>query len=365
VSQILYSGLGGHGGVVFAMIAADRGRRWEHVLGFLGIEQLLPTWRDRCADAGIECSYLPAIARRPWRSWPKVLRWLNRTVPDAIVLHSPAAILPCAIYAWRKRVPLMVVEHQNNQLKGRQDWLASLLAMRFADRVIMLTPAYRREMKASLGSGFRDDKARVIANGIDTDFFSPLLAPRQLGPIRLGMAARLAGSKRFDLLMDTVELMTQRGASVRFSLAGTGDGWEGLTAEVARRGLSDCFDLPGMLTGQALVDWYRSLDLYVHATDGETLSISIIQAMASGVPVVASAVPGVTELVKDGRGIGVAPQSAAAFADAIGMVIADPNRMSAVSDAARAYIVRNFDQNVMFSAYADEIEALIAENARP
>jgi len=70
-------------------------------------------------------------------------------------------------------------------------------------------------------------------------------------------------------------------------------------------GLEDCVDLTGYLTPDRLAVGVRSLDIYLHASAGETLSISILQAMATGLPIVGSDVPGISGLLKGEHNCGV------------------------------------------------------------
>src|SRR5690606_3642968 len=119
--------------------------------------------------------------------------------------------------------------------------------------------------------------------GIDTDAFSPRhrrdAGPR---PFTLGMAARITAIKRHDLLIDAIALLCERDGedAWRLTLAGSGDELPELRRRVRKRGLGNVVRLPGFLGEAELRHWFGGLDAYVHASDGETLSTSMLQAMA-------------------------------------------------------------------------------------
>ncbi len=363
VAQILYSGLGGHGGVVTSMIHADSNRRWRHALCFAGIEPLLPTYAAMCAAEDVPFAYVRAVAGKPWLSYLPMLRWLWRTKPDAIILHSATHLPGVLPYARLRGVPLVVVEHQANELKTRHEWLFSKLSMRLADGIVTLTPQYRDQLAKRLGKRFDREKVTIIPNGIDVAAFGPAaLANDTCTSVRVGMAARFSAIKRFDIMIDAIRLL-QRTASQKWqlSLAGSGEHWDQVRAYAAASGIED-IRFEGMLTGAALADWYRSLDIYAHASDGESFGLSVLQAMASGVPIVASDVEGIASLLAGNppRGALVDTPTAQEFATTLAAMARHPEQAKAMANAARAEAERLYDQSAMFARYADLIARLSA-----
>lgn len=366
LAQLFYSGLGGHGDVAFGIAEADATGAFEHVMGFLGIEPLLPAYAERCDRNGYSRTYIRAVAGRPWQSWGKIYRWLKRTRPDFLLLHSPPALLPCLAYARRHGIALIMVEHQPNVLKRKSDWAATRLGMKWADRVVLLTSQYEEEMRARLGRRFRSTKVRVIPNGVSTRQFRPADERRAAtGQTVVGMAARFTKAKRFDLAVDTLAELIARRPDVdwRLSLAGGGEEWEAVRARAEAAGLADRVEMPGTLEKPALADWFREVDLYIHITEGETMSMSILQAMASRLPICASRVRGVDAVLPtdDSLGLLVAPQEAAAFADALFELADDPGRASAMAERARQACVQGFSDTHMFSQY----QKVLAEFPQP
>ena len=336
VLQILYSGLGGHGSVAFALAAAasaagDRG--WRTGMVFLGIEPLLPEYEALCAQRTIPRHYIRATAGKPWRSWTGLFAALKAAAPDAIVLHSVKAILPCWLYARGRGLPVVAVE----------------------------TPDYRDALKRGLGPFWREDKVALIPNGIDIEAFAPgARRPLDGRPCVVGMAARFSAGKRQDRLVEAAaRLRDADGADHwRLTLAGDGETRPELAARAAAAGLDGIVDFPGYLGDAPLKAWFETLDIYVHASDGETLSTSLLQAMAKGLPIVGSDVAGISDLLARAGGCGLlaADQSPEAFAAALRTLRQDPDLAQRLAAAGRRLAEDEFSQGAMFAAYRKVLE---------
>lgn len=357
VAQVLYAGSGGHGSVVFSLLNADKNNEWQSVLGFLGIEPLLPAYAEACKRRSLPFKYFSATAGKPWKTWPEITRWLRDCRPNAIVLHSVTALLPCLWNARWRGVPLVVVEHQANALKRLGEWVFSFLAMLLADKVVLLTPAYEQELKVRLGWFYRPNKVRVIPNGIDTEQYSAQSRPVNAGRlVRLGMAARFTLTKRQDVLVEMMAELRQRAPDINWqlSLAGDGENWARVEKLVQSSGIKDSISLPGQLDEPTLIEWYQSLDIYLHASEGETLSTSLLQAMATALPIVASDVPGIRNLIADKVtcGLLVEKQAPQSFAESVIQLVEDPVIRGALANAGRSLVTSSYSQEEMFAGYS-------------
>jgi glycosyltransferase involved in cell wall biosynthesis len=365
VVQILYSGLGGHGSVAFSLVDASRNTYgWTNSLIFFGIEPLSEQHKEHCHDLGIGHAFVGTRPGRAWLGWPALVRALARQRPDAIILHSVKAIIPCALYARRYRIPIVAVEHQANALKhARERWISRVL-MRRADAIVVLTSEYRDELRRQFEHRWRENKVHVIANGVDTDFWAPSDSVRSAASPRvIGMASRMIGIKRQELLIDALARLCQMQgrAAWRLSLAGAGDTLDALRSKVQSLGLDDLVSFPGHLNESALRDWFGTLDVYAHASDGETLSTSILQALAMALPVVGSDVPGISNVLGEGGGVGLAvAQEPQAFADAFVRLRDDADLAASLGKRARALAVNRYSQSAMFRRYRDLLERLCA-----
>ena len=96
---------------------------------------------------------------------------------------------------------------------------------------------------------------------------------------------------------------------MRLSIAGDGETSRDIKNYVEQNGLSDHVFIFGLLDQSALLDFLQSLDIYAHCTFGETMSTSIMQALACGLPIIASDVEGVSNMVKEDFGFLYASES--------------------------------------------------------
>ena len=364
ITQLLYGGLGGHGSVAFSLLKADETNEWHPEMGFFGIEPLLPTYAENCSLNSIPFKYFPGSSGRSFKALIQIDRWLEERRSDVVILHSPTLIMACLWNRWIRHVPLIVVEHQANALKRRSELLASLLAMLLADKIVILTSAYAEELRNKLGNFYFDKKVVVIPNGIDTKLYSPfpkLLHSKRI--IRMGMASRFMDSKRQNILvMMMLELKKlQPEFKWSLSLAGSGETYGSIQRLVNANGLEDDVELPGQLDERQLLKWYQSMDLYLHASDGETLSTAILQAMSMALPVIASDVAGIRNLlsVKPACGVLVDKSEPLNFAVEVLNLVNDWSAATNLGRNGRQLAITIYDNRRMFDAYNKVIRSTL------
>jgi glycosyltransferase involved in cell wall biosynthesis len=358
IAQLIYSGLGGHGSVAFSLISADEAGSWQPIIGFFGIEAPTEAYLRFCRERAMPFAYFKVKPGRSWQVWGDMFRWLMASRPEAVILHGPTALLPCWIFARIARGRLIVVEHQANALKTPIEWLFTRLSMLFADGVVVLSSVYDQELKDRIGVFYRASKVSIIPNGVDTYRFRP--RPRRSDDaiaMKLGMAARFTRIKRHDVLIEMARELRLRHPEIhwRLSLPGNGDTWKEVGADVDGKRLNSTIALPGYLDEEELIEWYQSLDIYVHASEGETLSTAILQAMASALPIVASDVPGIRNLIcgETKCGLLIARQEPHGFAEAVTRLVKDPDFASGLGAAGRQAAERGYSHRQMFSMYQD------------
>jgi glycosyltransferase involved in cell wall biosynthesis len=362
IAQVTYSGLGGLGSVVFSLISADRSHSHDWSTGFIGDLALDSSYQDLCKRNKVKYAAFRSTPGKPYRAWINLEKWLGSVKPAVVICHSINSILACRWYASRHGARLIAVEHTSNQVKTRNEWVASRVSMLLADRVVVLTDEYREELNKAHGWLYRPYKVRTIPNGIDTALFSPRLAQLQKidKRIRLGMAARFSFSKRQDLLVDVMSKLADLRPDLSFELHLAGDGLEvdRVKNHASKSPIAPHIFFDGLLNEQQIADWLRHLDVYVHATDCETLSTSLLQAMATGLPIVASGVNGVTNLLGSAGDYGVCvANDAEGFALAILRIVDSPELSKLLGSRARDQILSCYSNQLMLERYL----AVIAE----
>lgn len=356
IAQITYNGFGGLGSVVFSLISADSLKEHSWSVGFIGDAELDSTYKENCTDLGVDFATIQYDRKTLVRGWSKLFNWLCRTKPEIVICHSITAILPCKAYTVTFRKTLIAVEHTANQVKSRSNILASYASMICANRIVTLTEEYRLELKRLQGIIFTDRKVTVIPNGIDTNVFTPNTTFKfnNCNVIKLGMAARFIPSKRHDILVNTLRVLNSHASGHRFVLefAGSGEEMQRVRDLVYGSGLADQVCFLGLLPERQIADWLRELNIYVHATDAETLSTSLLQAMATELPVVASDVSGVRNLLGSGGEFGcVVRNTPHEFSKAVMSLVVNTGIASTMAIRARKQVVQRYSNHAMLREY--------------
>lgn len=212
-----------------------------------------------------------------------------------------------------------------------------------------------------------------IVNGVDTGRFHPAGAGERgrigeaspfaaAGEVVIGAAMRMQPVKGPDVLLDAfIRLLARaggKGPRVRLVMIGDGPLLPELRRRAADAGVADRVTFPGMRDD--MPDVMRGLDLFVVPSHAEGICNTILEAMASGLPVVATGVGGNPDLVVPGvTGTLVPAGDASGLADAIGAYVADPERMHREGRAARALAEQRFSLTAMVDGYLAVYERMM------
>lgn len=175
----------------------------------------------------------------------------------------------------------------------------------------------------------------VIPNGIDTQTYHPATQPRTAGPIHLLSVGRLIARKRIDWLIDAVGAALRQGLDVRLNIVGDGNLLAELRHKAAGLGLAGKVVFMGLVERQRMPEVYRANDIFVMASRHEGMSNAMLEAIASGLPVITTACEGVEELVGD-NGILVSYPDVQEFVNAVRSIASDPDKYAAMSKAGLA-----------------------------
>lgn len=207
--------------------------------------------------------------------------------------------------------------------------------------------------------GYAPAKVRTIRNGVDLAGWPVSKVDRQkrrlelrlgAGDVLVGAVGRLDKQKGFTWLIDAMSRLKK--TSLRCVILGEGPERPRLEAQIRKHELETCVWLYGEKPD--IVTWLSAFDIACLPSLWEGLPNSLLEAMALGLPVVASAVDGVPEVVENGRtGVLVPPASPAALAKALKDLAADPERRAALGSAAHAAVMEKFTVRRMMDEYQD------------
>ncbi|HLH77059.1 MAG TPA: glycosyltransferase family 4 protein, partial [Candidatus Binataceae bacterium] len=205
-------------------------------------------------------------------------------------------------------------------------------------------------------AGVRRDRIAIIPSGVDCSHFKPpqaaqrAAARRALGArddeLLIGAVGSLEARKGHRHLIDALALLSRRGLAPRLLLAGEGSQRQALQAQADAAGLTGRVALLGGLADPRALFW--AIDIFAHPSTKEGLGVALLEAMACGQAVVASAAGGMPEIVEHERsGWLVAPGAPAALADALAALAGSPHLRARMGEAARMRIVERFSLQAM------------------
>lgn len=177
-------------------------------------------------------------------------------------------------------------------------------------------------------------KIEVIPNGVDPDRFYPAARALPDRPILLLTVGRLSVTKRIELLIKAIAILRQAGLDARLTIVGAGPMEYVLRRMVEDMRLSGVVILKGLVTPEDMPGVYRDHHIFVTATSQEGMSNAMLEAMASGLPVITTDCEGVDELIVD-NGLVVPEPTPEAFAKNILMLANNKQMVLQMSRAGR------------------------------
>jgi len=139
----------------------------------------------------------------------------------------------------------------------------------------------------------------VIPNGIETDRFCPAETAKEHDTLGLLTVGRLSVTKRVEILIDVVEMLHRDGLKVHLTIVGGGQLEEKLRQLVRQKRLGDIIEITGRIDSEKMPAIYRQNDILISATMQEGMSNAMLEAMATGLPIVTTACEGAEELITD------------------------------------------------------------------
>ncbi len=368
VVHVVYSfGIGGLENVIVQLINRLPPSRFEHVVLSL---TTVSDFHQRIAQAGVRFIELNKPPGHAVPLYRRVYRLLRELKPD--VLHTcNLAALELVPLAWLARVPLRVHAEHGWDAHDRHGGNPRYRRLRRLYRpFVSHYVAVSQDLDDYLGRaiGVPAHRRSLIANGVDTDTFAPAHGVPRAVPGRpfepgkhwlVGTLGRLQTAKNQPLLARAFVRALQCQPAMRDTarLIIVGEGL--LRAEIERVLADACMTdlawLPGARSDVA--DVLRLLDLFVLPSQTEGTSCTLQEAMASGLPVVATAVGGTPDLVQDGvTGYLVPPDDEQALADAMVRAFGSPDNSARQGEAGRQHAVRRFAIGAMVQRYQQLFE---------
>jgi len=292
--------------------------------------------------------------RDPWR----LSRYLKKRNVDVVHAHSGAFFMSVAAARLAGIPAVFYTDHGRPQVEGTKRMIEEAVTARFVDRVIAVSEELKQHLITK--THFPAGKIEVIVNGIDTDVFRPRPKPQKLlAEFRLPENARIVGStgrfsreKGYHILIDSFRRVIDKIPDAYLLLVGDGPQRDDLErqSETARCKNRIIFtgvrsDIPELL---------NMFDIFVLPSIYEGTSMSLLEAMASGKPPVATRVGGNLSIISHQEsGLLVPSENPEALAEAIVELLSDEGKRAAFGKASEKKIRADYSQENMVRKYSE------------
>ncbi len=297
----------------------------------------------------------------------RLARVLKKDNIDIVHCHNFGGLFYGLIGARMGNVPCVVYTAHGPGFphKWRQSWFQRLA---FTDRVIAVSDHVRRD--AVEKAGLKEDVVTTIPNGVDLTLYrrpsddaiqkkKAELGLEGFGPV-IGTVARLSPEKDHATLIEAFSRLASIHTKARLVLVGDGEMMGELKERATRLGIGLRVDFLGSRSD--VTELLPVFDVFALASKEEGLGITIIEAMAEGVPVVGTNVGGIPEIITDGEtGVLVPPGTPDKLAEAIDKLLSNPVEAARLAAAARNTVEIRYDMCRMIEGYENVYEDVLKE----
>jgi glycosyltransferase involved in cell wall biosynthesis len=349
------TGPGGAETVFIEMCARLNPERYKSVVVITGIGWV----HDELLRRGIQPVIIPTMKSFDIQYLRKLRAVVRRHKVDLIQSHLFGSNVYSSIVGIVTRTPVVSTFHGSVDISAneRLKWLKFALLNSGSAKIVFVSNYLKRAI--SQLARVSSDKAVIIYNGVDTQRFCPgrdLQLRRALGisdsDFLVGAIGNIRISKAYDILLQAAALLSRESIQCKFVIIGEGRGHLQKELLALRKTLGleqDVFFLGFRADTQEI---FNNLDAFVLSSTTEGFSISTIEAMASGVPVIATKSGGPQEILVDGdTGLLVESKSPAAIAEAIQRLEADLVLRKILAEKGLRHVREKFSIDAMVNSY--------------
>lgn len=293
-------------------------------------------------ERGVTPVVIPELGRtlsmtRDIRTLWKIYKLIKEVKPDVVHTHAAKAGFVGRVAAWLAGVPVIVHTFHGHVFRGyfspaKTQFFITLerITARMSDTVITLSDGLRRELAEEYHIT-RKGRITVLPLGLDLTYLTKM--PRKTGDFRklynipadaplVGIVGRITPIKNHPLFLEAALKIREKLPNAHFVIVGDGETRAMIEALVDQLGLRNCMTFTGWQKDVGHV--YSDLDVMVISSVNEGTPVTVIEALAAGCPVVATAVGGLPDLLDHGKLGKLVDQNASSLATAIVDTLANP-----------------------------------------
>ena len=340
ILHLLYSGQGGLGTYFMNFVNSDERNYFQHHAFFYGIEPLNTELEYFCQKNQIPYQYIPRTSKIDLKAVHAVLKFVKKHKVQFLLLHTFSLSL-MTIMGLFKKWKIIAIDHTPNQVKSKIEHLFTLINHLFAFKMIYFYKGHFEQTQKKFPFLRFGNNSNIVPKTVDIKFFEPSEEKAKNSVFTIGTTARLISGKRHDLVIKALAKLRADDVIVNFKIAGTGPKENELKNLVKTLDLAAQVEFTGLLTREELLDFYQSLDTYIHASEGETICYSIMEAQACGLPILASDVEGINNAISEKTGGLLFENNSNEVAKGIRNLADSAHKIESYKKLARAAAVQN------------------------
>ena len=351
VLQIISSnGMYGAEAVVINLARGLEDAGHESLIGvFSHPEEPAPQLFEVARASGLSACLIPCEGQLDLEVPKRIEALLAEEKVDLLHAHGYKADVYVRLASRHVQAPVVATCHTWHDV-GFKDCAYGVIdrfALRGFDEIIAVSADVERRL---LKAGIKQHRIHRIRNGIDATVFGNSDRKEYVEdvPLVVGMACRLAHEKGIDLFAEMAANILREQPDVRFRIAGDGDQRVAFEQRLTGLNISSHVEVFGRLDDMSA--FYSSLDILVSSSRSEGYPINLLEAMANGLPIVATAVGEVPSIVRDHKtGLLVSPGDVQALTDATVSLLQNAEQRRCYGSAAKALAVQEHSASRMTS----------------
>ncbi|MFK7822092.1 MAG: glycosyltransferase [Planctomycetaceae bacterium] len=327
---------------------------------------------DSLIAEGVPLKLLNRSPGIDWQCGRRLAAWCEEQDVDVMHVHQCTPMFQAMLSRLPgKRVPLLLTEHGRHHpdFPSRKRAIVHRLLLGKRDRLVAVGEATRQALIAY--EGLPADRVEVIYNGVDLEQFTKVASEiRDEVRNELGLnaddwivtlVARLDAIKDHPTAIRTVQLVRESVPNAKLLIVGDGPERDRIERIIRESNLQDCVRMLG--TRRDVPRLLRTSDTFLMSSIGEGIPLTIIEAMAAGVPVVSTNVGGIPEMVSTGES-GFLHESgdAEGLAGSIRALAGDAQLRNRVTEAARTRAFDVFSRKQMLASYGQLYQEMLRGN---
>ena len=300
------------------------------------------------------------LSRAGYILWArKIKRLVNKINPDILHAHwatsygllaALTGFHPFILSAWGSDI---LISPESNRLMK--------IIVEFNLKKADVVTATSRTLSIATKKLIYDEKpVHIIPFGVDTKLFSPSEYTPSTKEVCIGVVKSLEEEYGIEYLIRAFNIVIDKGFDCKLLIVGSGSLKEKLISLTKKLRLSKLVTFTGKINNDDIVNYLHRMDIFVTPSLSESFGVSVVEASSCEIPVIASDVGGLPEVIVDGEtGFLIPPRNEAAIAEKIIKLIEQPGLRKNIGSNGRKFVLDNYDWNLCAKKMEEVYESIL------